>query len=413
MLHRALICLSLFVSLAMADGPDSNWPRFRGPNGTGVSADTQVPTKWSNDTLAWSIELPVSGHSSPIIWGEKILLTGTTGSDNSVRRHVICVDRSTHKVLWNKSVAEGAGEKLHQMNSWATPSCVTDGEFVVAFFGDGGLHCFDMDGNEKWSRDLGRFPGAWGVGASPVILGDMVIQNCDAMGDSYLLAVDKKTGKNIWKTPRRATPRGGWSTPILIETKDRQELVLNGEFGVQGYDPKTGKDLWYCKSFNGRGTPTPVWGHGMLFVVNGKPGDVYSVRPGGNGDVTDSRMVWHSGRNGGRDLPSPALVGDCLVVISMTGIATGYKATTGAELWKTRLGGNYSASPVVANGLVYATAEDGTVNVIKPGSEFALVSKNRIEAPTSESFRSSAAISNGQLFFRSNTRLYCVGKGSR
>lgn len=404
-------CLLVSVCLpASADDAAKNWPRFRGPAGTGHSAETLLPTEWDTETIAWKVELPVAGHSSPVVWGDRVFLTGTTGTGSSVERHVICLDRRNQKVLWNKPVAKGPGEKLHKMNSWATPSCVTDGERVIAFFGSGGLHCFDYDGNILWSRDLGQFPGAWGVGASPIILDEAVIQNCDAEGNSYLLAVNKETGQNIWKTPRRDKPRGGWSTPVLIETKRRRELVVNGEFGVQAYDPKSGQPLWFCKSFNGRGTPAPAYGHGTLFVVNGKPGDVYAVKPGGDGDVTESHMVWHTPRGGGRDLPSPIMVDNYLVVLGMKAIATGYDARNGKELWKSRLGGNYSASPVAANGLVYAAAEDGTVTVLRPGSTCEIVARNRINSPIGESFRSSMAISDGQLFLRSDKRLYCIGE---
>ena len=322
----ALLC-GLLVSTAIAAEPTtdlSNWARFRGPLGTGQATDASVPTKWASP--AWKVELPVRGHSSPIVWQNKIFLTGWTEAGGKAVRHVLCVDRLSQKVLWQQEAATGAGESLHKMNSWATPSCATDGERVVAFFGTGGLHCFSVDGKPMWSRDLGDFPGNWGVGASPIFVDDRVVQNCDATGRSYLLAVDKETGKDIWRTPRREKPKGGWSTPVLIEHQGQSQLVLNGEFGVEAYDPGTGKALWFCKSFNGRGTPAPAWGNGLLYMVNGKSGDVYAVAPGGKGDVTDSHMKWHTRRSGGRDLPSPVLVGDVMFVISMGGIATGYDA---------------------------------------------------------------------------------------
>ncbi len=404
----AIVCCCGCVLPAFAND-ETNWPRFRGPDGLGRSTDSSVPTTWDSDSVTWTVDLPVAGHSSPIVWGNRIFLTGTTADGADVDRHVICIDRTTQRVLWDKSVARGAGEKLHKMNSWATPSCATNGECVVAFFGAGGLHCFDFDGKPLWSKPLGAFPGDWGVGASPVIVDDMVIQNCDAAGDSYLLALDCRTGREIWKTPRATKPRGGWSTPVLIELADHRELLVNGEFGVRAYDPKSGRELWFCKGFNGRGTPCPVFAHGLVFVVNGKPGDVYAVRPGGRGDVTETHMVWHAPRGGGRDLPSPAVVGNTLVVIGMQGIATGYDALTGKPLWKARLGGNYSASPVVIGDLVYATAEDGTVVVFRTDNGFQLVARNKLTTPVGEAFRSSPAVSDGQLLLRSDRRLYCIG----
>lgn len=414
MFRSGLIGL-VFVCFATASvsaiEPTANWPRFRGPDGTGHSL-VALPSEWTADDVAWQVDLPVVGHSSPIIWDDRIFLTGTTSKGDAVQRHVICVSRADGSVLWNQVAVTGPGEQLHKMNSWATPSCATDGQQVVAFFGDGGLHCYSIDGKPMWSRDLGSFPGDWGVGASPVIVNSMVIQNCDATGDSYLLAVDKTTGKDIWRTPRREKPKGGWSTPILIESGGSRQLVLNGEFGVEAYDLETGKPIWFCKSFNGRGTPTPVVGNGLVYVVNGKSGDVYAVKQDGKGDVTDSHMAWHTPRKGGRDLPSPILAGDALVVFGMAGIATGYDPINGKELWKQRLGGNFSGSPIVAGGLIYAAAEDGTVTVLKPGETAEIVSQNKCGVSSNEIVRTSLAAHNGQILLRSDKRLYCIGKSS-
>jgi outer membrane protein assembly factor BamB len=214
----------------------------------------------------------------------------------------------------------------------------------------------------------------------------------------------------MWRTPRRSKPRGGWSTPIIIDVNGHDELLLNGEFGLQAYDPIDGTPTWFCKAFNGRGTPAPAIGHGLVYVVNGKSGDVYAVKPGGKGDVTDDRMAWHTERKGGRDLPSPILVGDSLFVVNMAGIATCYDATTGDERWKVRLNGEYSGSPVSAGGLIYVCDENGIVSVVKAGEQFELIARNSVGAAKSEVFRSSPAVSQGQLFLRSTNRLFCIGK---
>jgi outer membrane protein assembly factor BamB len=414
-LAATLLLMSCTILAAQSRGAEpaseaSYWSRYRGPQGTGVSGESNLPVKFGTEAISWETDLPVIGHSSPVVWGERIFVTGAAPKGNAVERRVVCLDRNSGKVLWNQVAAVGPGELLHKMNSWATPSCATDGERVIAFFGAGGLHCFSNDGQPIWSRQFGDFPGRWGVGASPIFVNGLVVQNCDAEGASFLVAVDKRTGKDVWRTPRESKPRGGWSTPIVIEFEGRRELVLNGEFGVDAYDPETGNPLWRCRGFNGRGTPAPAWGHGMLYVVNGKAGDVYSVRPGGKADVTDSHMAWHTPRSGGRDLPSPVLADECLVVISMGGIVSGYDAHDGEELWKQRLGGNYSSSPVAAGGLVYALSEDGQVNVIRPGKKFELIARNKLGNSQDEVFRSSIAISNGQLLIRSDRRLYCVGQ---
>src|SRR5207237_624092 len=157
-----------------------------------------------------------------------------------------------------------------------------------------GVHAYNVDGKPLWSRDLGRFAGPWGTAASPILVGDLVIQNCDAEEEAFLIALDKRTGKQVWRTPRDVPERGGWSTPVLVKSGGRAELVLNGAKAVTAYDPATGKPLWFCKSFNGRGEPTATPGHGLLFMVNGLQGDFYAVRPGGEGDVTKSHMAWHT-----------------------------------------------------------------------------------------------------------------------
>lgn len=382
------------------------WSSFRGPHGTGLSSQS-LPTKWNEKSIAWRAEIEGSGQSSAVNWGNKIFLT--SAKDNGLTRLVLCLDASNGKVLWKKTIEVDAPEQSHKMNSLATPSCATDGERVVAFFGKGGLHCFDLDGKPLWSRiDLGSFPGNWGIAASPLILDGKVIQNCDAEGNSYLLAVDKKTGETVWITPRKSTPKGGWSTPILIDTGKRKELVLNGEFGVQAYDPETGKDYWFCKSFNGRGSPVPFFANNLVYVVNGQPGDLYVVKPGGEGDVTDTHMAYHAKRVGGRDLPSPVVVGNYLFVVSLSGIATTYNALDGEIYYSERLGGSFSASPMVANGLAYLLSEAGETVVVRPGKTLDIVSRNNLGLSSEETFRAAISPIDGRLFLRSSKALYCI-----
>jgi outer membrane protein assembly factor BamB len=397
-----LLIASLRISAA-----DPNWPRWRGPDGDGQSAETNLPTKWDASAIVWKTKLKGIGQSSPIIWGDRIFLTSALESGKT--RLVICLDRKDGKVLWEKEAWTGSPEATHAQNGWATATCATDGERVVAFFGKGGLHCYDFEGKRLWSRDLGSFPGVWGTAASPVIVGDLVIQNCDAAGEGLLVAVDKKSGKDAWKIERPAPERGGWTTPVLINSGGKQELVLNGETTVTSHDPVTGKVLWTCKTFVGRGDPTITPGKGMLFVVNGQPGDIYALKPGGTGDITKSHMAWHTPRKNGRDQPSPILVGDYLVVASMTGITTCYQASTGKPLWTERLKGVFSSSPIAANGLVYFQNEAGETVVIKPGPTLDIVTMNALSA-SGEVFRASLTPCNGQMFSRSDRMLYCVGK---
>ena len=193
----------------------------------------------SVQVMSFGDGLPFPGTLTRSV-GRPDFSTGAAGKGDAVERHVVCVDATSGEILWDRTAAVVSGEALQNMNSWATPSCVTDGERVVAFFGAGGLHCFDNPGEKLWSKDLGTFPGGWGVGASPIIYKDLLIQNCDAEGASYLVGLDRKTGDEVWRTAREAKPRGGWSTPIVIDVDGHQELILNGEFGVAAYDPDSG-----------------------------------------------------------------------------------------------------------------------------------------------------------------------------
>ena len=405
-----LLKFALLLGLASLNAED-NWAQFRGPTGRGHSASEDVPIKWNADSVVWKKSLKGQGQSSPVNWGDKLFLT--SASENGKERYVFCLDRKDGKILWEKTISCAAPENPHKMNSYATPTCATDGERVVAFFGPGGLHCFDLEGEKLWSKELGAFPGPWGVAASPIILGDLVIQNCDREGASLLIALDIKTGKPVWTTEREAKPRGGWSTPIMIENSGNKELVLNGELGVRGYDPKTGKELWFCKAFNGRGSPIPDFANGLLHVVSGKPGDTYAVKPGGKGDVTKSHMSWHTKRKGGRDLPSPAVVDGYLIVVSMSGKASCYNARTGKIHWEEKLGvkGEFASAPLVVKGhVLFQNVYGGGTLVIKPGKKMEIVSMNSLGAEVSEIFRATLAPIKGQIFARSLSTVYCIGK---
>lgn len=367
--------------------------------------------KWNADSVVWKKTLKGQGQSAVVNWGDQLFLT--SASEDGRERYLFCLGRKDGEILWEKTIPCAAPENPHRMNSYATPTCATDGKRVVAFFGPGGLHCFDLKGRKLWSHELGTFPGPWGVAASPIIVGDVVIQNCDAEGASSLVAIHLETGKQAWVTKREAKPRGGWSTPIVIENGENQELVLNGELGVRGYDPQTGKEWWFCKAFNGRGSPVPDYANGLLHIVSGKPGDTYAVKPGGRGDVTKSHMAWHTRRRAGRDLPSPAVLDGYVLVVSMSGRASCYDAKTGKIHWEEKLGvkGEFASAPLVVNGhVLFQNVYGGGVLVIKPGEELNIIATNLLGAERSEIFRSTLSPINGQLFSRSFSTVYCIGK---
>jgi outer membrane protein assembly factor BamB len=402
-----MLAVLLIVVGPVVGRAETNWPAWGGPSGTAHTSETSLPVRWTADNVVWKVALPGSGQSTPVIWGNRVFLTASL--DNGRERRVIAVDRRDGRTLWQQMSWRGEPEPSHAMNGWASSTCATDGKVLVAFFGRGGLHGYSLDGEPLWSRDLGEFAGPWGTAASPVIHGETVIQNCDSESkESSLLAVNSRTGENVWSTPR-ASYRG-WSTPLVIRTQKREELLLNSQEGVRSYDPATGRELWWCQGFSGRGEPVPAYAHGLVYVVNGLAGDVYSVRPDGEGDVTKTHRAWHTPRKAGRDLPSPIVIDNYLLAISMNGVLSCYDCASGKELWKERLGAKYSASPLVVGRRAYFQNDEGETTVVEPGEKMTIVATSKLESPTDELFRAAIVPSLGQLFIRSTANLYCIGE---
>ena len=327
----------------------------------------------------------------------------------------MCVDRNSGKELWSEIVWTGEPEPSHNMNGWASATCVTDGERVYAFFGrGGGLCCFSVAGKKLWQKDLGTFEGPWGTAAAPVIVGDLVIQNCDADENAYIIAFDRVSGEEAWKTKREDAR--GWSTPITVEVDGHVELVVNGHSGVRAYNPTDGRELWFCQGFAGRGTPTVTPAGDLLHVVCGLRGDTYAVKPGGKGNVTATHRIWNSARNSSRDLPSPIVLGTQTLVMDMRrATLTSYDIKDGEELWRERIGdagqtGQFCATPVAWNDTAFFVSESGTTFAVKAGDSMQIVSTNTVKAEPGEIFRSSITPNNGQIFLRSDSALYCIGK---
>jgi len=398
-----LFFLFLFCSLAV-NGEE--WNQFRGPGGLGISKQ-KISTSWNQDSVIWKTKLPGLGQSSiSYAKGRLFLSAGSKGGNHRV---LLCYNEKNGRLIWKREIKYKGVENIHRMNGWATPTPATFGNRVVAFFGPAGLHCFDLDGNKMWSLDLGDFPGNWGVAASPIIYNGIVYQNCDSMGPSRIVAISLTSGQILWETQRVEKPRGGWSTPIVIQSGNRIQLALNGEFGIRGYDLKNGKELWFCRGFNGRGSPVPFFLDDMVFVVNGKPGDLYAVSTLGQGDVTKTQLKWHSRRNGGRDLPSPAVIDGIVLVTSMSGVITAYDAENGKTLWIDRLYGAFSGSPLIANNLYYLQSENGSTYVINPNrKKLEILSVNELTKESSEVFRATLSPIGGKIFTRSLTTLYCI-----
>lgn len=399
-----------------------NWPNWRGPQYDGHTAQKGFPQKWDDNNVLWKTPLKGEGQSSPVIWGNRVFLTAAI--QRGKQRLLLAIDRTNGQILWEKVVwsTQGKTERSHTLNGWASATCATDGKHVYAFFGNGGgIFCYTVDGKFVWKKALGNFSeGGWGTAASPVLVGDFVIQNCDSDNDAYLIALHKQTGKVVWKTNR--PNHRGWSTPILIQAtvsdtnsdvkEVRDELVLNGHDGVRAYNPKTGKELWFCKGSSGRGEPTVTpCESGLLHVVCGRGSVHFAIKPGGNGTVTKSHTAWRIPRPvRGRDLPSPIAIGKYLMIVNMQGILTCHDTATGKSLSKIRLGGKFIASPIACNGNAIFINEGGEVIVIQPADKPKILHRNKIKKGKSGAFRSTITPSNTQLFIRSTKALYCIGK---
>jgi outer membrane protein assembly factor BamB len=443
---RMVSCMALgTLSLAMlatnllGDSPDSTpatstksdaqWTLWRGPSGQGYVNDEKVPLSWSDShNVLWKTALPGQGNSSPIIWGDHIFLTAFShGGDE---RSVLCVRATDGQLLWQQLASKGipAGQ-THAWNGYASPSCATDGTYVYAFFGTPGLFCYNLEGKLLWKHSFGIFTTdtGWGIGASPFLYEDLVIQNCDNEGTAALppgykaadaapmalVALDKGTGKERWRTPRNQGK--GWSTPLLIPTPEgRIDLVLNGPHGVWGYDPRTGQEIWHCERHKGNeqalfGEPLPAFNQTTLFAASGRPGPMQAIRLGGRGDVTRTHVVWDVVRKGSRDVASPILTGDYLYAADRYGYLSVHDVKTGRILFRERLGAKpFSASPVRVRGQLLYFMEDGMTFVVGPGPTMKVVGRNRLTDDTE--FRASPAIVDGRMYLRSQGHLYCIGE---
>ncbi len=439
-MRRILAYFLLIASFSLAHA--ENWPGWRGAGGLGISGDKGFPATWDiSKNVKWKVEVSGLGHSSPIVWGNRIFVTTAISSDpkedywekgfpRSERKpdaaeiswKVLCYDRNTGKLLWEQTaVRTKPVNARHTKNSYASQTPVTDGTYVIAFFGDQGMYCYDFNGKLIWSKDLGKFTmrNNWGMGSSPVLFKDYVIQTCDQEpGGSFIIALDKKTGNTIWKTDRDEA--SSWSTPFLYDKGARPELIVNATRAVRSYDPATGKLLWECRGpATSITTPTPTFSNGLILVSSGfimeEVRPLTAFRPGANGDITLKQGETSSKDIAWRQLtaapyiPSPIAYGDFVFVVLDQGFIACYDVKTGKELYgKTRIetGANFSASPVGIDGKLYVMSEDGEVYVINAGPKFELLAKNSL----GEAVMASPAISQGRMFVRTLKHLYCIGQ---
>lgn len=410
----AAVILCGLSSAAMAE----DWPRFRGPTGQGVSSEKNLPLNWGpEENIAWKTEIPGEGWSSPIVYGDNIFVTATT--DEGRRCHVICLDRITGQVRWNAAVFEQEVRKKRAENSHATPTPVTDGKYVYAVFSSGGIAAVDYAGRLVWTNHEVDFYSHHGLSASPILYEDLLIMPFDGSSSgennrigwkipwekAVVLAVDKHTGKVRWRG-KRGLSRIGHVTPnILVE--NGQALIVSGcGDRVQAFQPETGELVWSIYSQGEGVTPSIVIGDGLVFSCSGfEAPTIRVVRTGGQGDVTKTHIAWEQTR-GVPSMASPLYVKPYLYAVTDAGIATCYEAATGKVVWQQRIGGKYSSSPVYADGKIYFLDENqGDTLVIAAGPEFQELARNTV----GEKCQASMAISQGNIFIRSEKHLFCIG----
>lgn len=411
------VCMGLLFALLAGPAAAENWPAWRGPNRNGHSGETEVPTVWSKtENVRWKAKLPMAGNSTPIIWENRIFLTQCLDKGGH-KRALICFDRKDGSELWRKVVDYKENEPTHKTNPYCSASPLTDGKRVIISHGSAGMFCYDFDGNEKWKVDLGRLYHIWGNASSPIFYGDLVILWCGPGERQFLLAVNKETGKEVWKTnipggnngKDRSNWLGSWSTPIIITVNERDEMIVPISKQVKAFDPKTGKELWSC---DGLGplvyTSAVASKDGIVVAMAGYGGAALAVKAGGNGDVTKTHRLWlHKQRNPQR-IGSGVVVGQHLYMLSTPGQAQCFELQTGNEVWKRKKVGddqNWS-NMVVVGDTIYVVNTGGDCFLFDASPKFALKGTNSI----GELVRGSIAISNGELFIRSYNHLWCIAE---
>jgi outer membrane protein assembly factor BamB len=409
-MHRPTLVLLALLAATAARAED--WPRWRGPGGNGVSAEKPLPLHWdATRNVLWKTRIPGEGASSPVVWGDRVFLTAA--EDQGGRRLVYALDRADGKVLWSRAVRDDDPERTSALTGHAAATPATDGRRVVAAFGNAGVVCYDAGGKLLWHRRLGSFDTELGLASSPVLDGDRVFLVCDHDGDrftsfdSFLVALDARTGQDLWRAERRGLGRS-WSTPILAPgARGQTELIVSGQEAVRAYDPGTGRLLWQAPGLTGWVAPSPVFADGLVFATSGKNGPTLALRPGAVGQASrlpaKKRVAWQEPA-GGPYVCSPLTYEGCLYVPHETGLLTCRDARSGARHYRERLAGKFTASPVAGDGKVYWTNEDGTTFVLRAGPRFEVLARNRL----GEMCLASPAVSGGVLFLRTEHHLYAI-----
>jgi outer membrane protein assembly factor BamB len=427
---RVVQTIALTCTIGLAAAAAENWPRFRGPNGSGVSDEKGFPVTWSDGDYLWKTALPGVGHSSPCVWDDHVFLT--SADEDGRKRYVLDLSASTGKIRWQWE-SESTSYKIHRLSSFASATPTTDGTRVFVPISKeekvepdpkappatlGGpnseyaLLAFDFNGKLVWKCVIGPYESQHGAGTSPIVFQDLVILGNDQDGKSSLLAIEAATGKIRWRVDRNEAQfeqATCYATPLLVSHEDGNvELILTSRAdGFTSHNPKTGALNWRAKVIPDRVVASPVFGHGMIFGQSGGGGEGHffgAVRLGGNGELGDKNLVW-SRSTKLPYVPTPLVYGDYLFLWGDKGVVSCLDAKTGKEIWTNRVQGEYSGSPICVDGRIYCMTQAGEVVVIAAGPEFKVLGRN----PLGEASHATPAVANGRMFLRGFQHLFCLG----
>jgi outer membrane protein assembly factor BamB len=452
-----VLLLSLLTLAAPPAGAQTNWPSFRGPNACGFSGGTPTATTWNvekSENILWKSTIPGLGHSSPIIWGDRLFVTTAvnqsktaplkvglygepaSAEDDEVQQwKIFCLDKKTGQIIWQQLAHEGAPKvRRHPKATHANCTMTTDGSYVIAFFGSEGLYCYDFEGHLRWQKDLGILRASpivyndapdpksamleWGFASSPIIYNHQAFLQCDVLTNGFVAAFDIANGQELWRTRRDDT--GTWCTPNVCTESSRPQIVVNGWKHMGGYDLRTGEEIWRMSGGGDCPVPTPMIWNGLIFLMSahGPRSPIYAVRADAIGDITlqkgartNAYVSW-SALRGGSYMQTPMIYGDYLYSCQTDGVLSCYNASTGELMYKERLGSGgdgFTASPVASEGKLYFASEHGSVYVVKPDTRFTVLATNQMD----EVCMATPAISEGAIFFRTQGHVVAVGNRKR
>jgi outer membrane protein assembly factor BamB len=408
--NSTVLLTPLFLAIAVSAHAE-DWPQFRGPTGQGHYAG-RLPLEWTTTrNVVWKQPIAGRGWSSPIVQDGRIYLTTAVpvpgSKDQSLQAQ--CLDAATGKQLWQREVFVQDGKKapaIHQKNSHASPTPLTDGKRLYVHFGHQGTACLDLDGTVRWRTTKLRYAPVHGNGGTPIRVDDRLIFAVDGSDQQFVVALDCATGEVIWKTDRNCTyyKKFSFGTPLAISVDGKSQVVCPGSGAVVAYDPADGKELWRVRYDGYSLIPRPVFGHGMVFLSTGydRPRTL-AIRIGGSGDITKTHVAWSTPK-AAPHAPSPLLVGDELYTISDGGVVACFDARTGKVHWQERIDGGFSASPLYADGKIYVQSEEGTGTVLRAGKKFEVLATN----PLGERTLASYTAADGALYVRTERHLYRI-----